>query len=109
MNTFPYRSIGESSSAKRTLHPANEGRQSQEEEVDVEPRRSKRARTSTSFGPDFLTYLVENEPRTYQEAVSCPEGPLWKEAIKSEIDSIMQNHTWELVDLPPGSKPLGYK
>ena len=21
----------------------------------------------------------------------------------------MQNHTWELVDLPPGSKPLGYK
>ena len=21
----------------------------------------------------------------------------------------MQNHTWELVDLPPGTKPLGYK
>ena len=37
------------------------------------------------------------------------EGYLWKEAIKSEIDSILQNHTWELVDLPPGSKPLGYK
>ena len=37
------------------------------------------------------------------------EGSLWKEAIKSEIDSILQNHTWELVDLPPGSKPLGYK
>ncbi|GJV73982.1 pol polyprotein [Tanacetum coccineum] len=32
-----------------------------------------------------------------------------KEAIKSEIDSILQNHTWELVDLPPGCKPLGYK
>ena len=37
------------------------------------------------------------------------EGSLWKEAIKSEIDSILQNHTWELVDLPPSSKPLGYK
>ena len=36
-------------------------------------------------------------------------GPLWKEAIKSEIDSILQNHTWELVDLPLGCKPLGYK
>ena len=37
------------------------------------------------------------------------EGPLWKEVIKSEIDSILQNRTWELVDLPPASKPLGYK
>ena len=28
-------------------------------------------------------------------------------SLRSEIDSIMQNHTWELVDLPPGSKTLG--
>ena len=34
---------------------------------------------------------------------------MWKEAIKSEIDFILQNHTWELVDLPPGCKPLGSK
>ena len=38
-----------------------------------------------------------------------PEAPLWKEAVNNEIESIMQNHPWELVDLPPGSKPLGYK
>ena len=25
------------------------------------------------------------------------------------MDSILQNHTWELVDLPPGSKPLQSK
>ncbi|KAD5508391.1 hypothetical protein E3N88_16094 [Mikania micrantha] len=37
------------------------------------------------------------------------EGPQWKKAIKNEIDSILQNHTWELVDLPPGRKPLGYR
>ena len=41
--------------------------------------------------------------------MSSSEAPLWKEAINSEIDSILQNHTWELVDLPPGCKPLGYK
>nr|GFA44803.1 calcineurin B-like protein 4 [Tanacetum cinerariifolium] len=33
----------------------------------------------------------------------------WNEAIKSEIYSILQNHTWELVDLLSGCKPLGYK
>ncbi|KAK4407562.1 Retrovirus-related Pol polyprotein from transposon TNT 1-94 [Sesamum angolense] len=54
----------------------------------------------------ILTYLLENEPRTINEALSSPEAPFWKEAINSEIESIMQNHTWELVDLPSGSKPL---
>ena len=28
--------------------------------------------------------------------------------MNSEIESILQNHTWELVDLPLGCKPLGY-
>ncbi|KAL6338842.1 hypothetical protein AAG906_023992 [Vitis piasezkii] len=33
----------------------------------------------------------------------------WKEAINDEMDSIMSNQTWELVDLPPCSKPIGCK
>ncbi|KAJ9543763.1 hypothetical protein OSB04_023470 [Centaurea solstitialis] len=78
-------------------------------EDEEQPRRSKRARVEKSFGPDFLTYMVESEPKTYREAVTSSEGPQWKEAIKSEIDSILQNHTWELVDLPPSCKPLGYR
>ena len=41
--------------------------------------------------------------------MSSPEAPYWKEAINDEVESTLQNHTWELVDLPPGSKPLGYK
>ena len=33
----------------------------------------------------------------------------WKEAVQSEINSIMHNDTWELTDLPPGCKALGCK
>ena len=77
--------------------------------MEDEPRRSKRQRTSTSFGPDFLTYLLENEPWTFKEAVTSPEAPFWKEAINSEVESILSNHTWKLVDLPPGNKPLQCK
>uniref|UniRef100_A0A2N9H138 Reverse transcriptase Ty1/copia-type domain-containing protein n=1 Tax=Fagus sylvatica TaxID=28930 RepID=A0A2N9H138_FAGSY len=33
----------------------------------------------------------------------------WKEAINDEMDSILSNNTWILVDLPPGSKPIGCK
>uniref|UniRef100_A0A2N9F5X3 Integrase catalytic domain-containing protein n=1 Tax=Fagus sylvatica TaxID=28930 RepID=A0A2N9F5X3_FAGSY len=80
-----------------------------EERNEVEPRRSKRTKTSKTFGPDFLTFMLEDEPQSFKEAMSMPEAPLWKEAVNSEIESILQNHTWELVDLPPGCKPLGYK
>ena len=72
-------------------------------------RRSKSVRTSKSYGLYFLTYLLENEPQSFNEAMSTPEAPMWKEAVNSEIKSIMQNHTWELVDLPLRSKPLGCK
>ena len=49
------------------------------------------------------------EPQTYKEAMSTPEAPYWQEAVNDEINSIMQNHTWELVNLPPGNKPIGCK
>ncbi|GJX73513.1 retrovirus-related pol polyprotein from transposon TNT 1-94 [Tanacetum coccineum] len=87
---------------QRDDNDLHDERQDQLEEEEVEPRRSKRARTEKSFGPDFVSFMVENEPTSYREAVTSSEGHQWKEAIKSEIDSILQNHTWELVDLSPG-------
>ena len=37
------------------------------------------------------------------------DSTFWKEAANSEIESILSNHSWELVDLPPGNKLLGSK
>ena len=41
--------------------------------------------------------------------MATPEMPYWQEAVISELESIVQNHTWELVNLLPGSKPIGCK
>ena len=110
--TFPCNPVIERPTTSKRTHEnenENENEESEDENVGV-VRRSKRQRTEKSFGSDFMTYLLEQgDPQTYKEAVTSPDGPMWKEAIKSEIDSILQNHTWELVDLPPGSKPLGCK
>ncbi|TQE08632.1 hypothetical protein C1H46_005724 [Malus baccata] len=76
---------------------------------DLEPQKSKRAKIARDFGPDFLTFVTEEEPRTYKAALESSEAPYWKKAIQSEIESIMQNNTWELVNLPPGNKPIGHK
>ena len=35
--------------------------------------------------------------------------PKCSKRAKIEIDYILQNNTWELVDLPPGCKPLSSK
>jgi hypothetical protein len=45
------------------------------------------------FGLDFLTCLLENEPQTYSEEMSCLKAFYWKEAINSKIKSLMNNHT----------------
>ena len=59
-------------------------------------------------------YFVEtsNEPCTYQEAISSPEAPHWREAIKKELDSIDRNGTWEIIprnELPKGRQPIDSK
>ena len=57
-NVFPYKSTQESNSSERTHDTAISSSQSQQD--DDEPRHSKRTRTSKSFGPYFLTYLLED-------------------------------------------------
>nr|GEV07276.1 zinc finger, CCHC-type [Tanacetum cinerariifolium] len=90
-----------------------------------ELRKSKRHRTPKDFRPEFQLYLiegtrdevsnhnfycfnVEDDPKTFDEAMKSRDVAFWKEAINDEIDSIMGNNTWLLTDLPPGCKPLSF-
>ncbi|GJT77561.1 zinc finger, CCHC-type containing protein [Tanacetum coccineum] len=91
-----------------------------------EPRKGKRVRKAKSYCSNFQLYLVEGsrdqvgsqysycysieeDPRTYNEAMQSRDFAYWKEAIDDEFGSIMENNTWVLSDLPPGCKPLGCK
>ena len=118
-----------SDSASKTLNlPAS----SSNVRVTVtEPRRSKRRRIKTNFERDFVTallvktlhnldvdvitdefvsnFLIEEDLKTYQEAVRSIDVIFWKEAIKSEIDSLKSNKIWELTDLPKGCRPITSK
>ncbi|RVW54011.1 Copia protein [Vitis vinifera] len=98
-------------------------------EQPIVPRKSQRARKEKVLGSDEIDsqrisfYLVEGnrediirkipivlqieeDPKTYKEAMASRDVAFWKEAINDEMDSIMSNQTWKLVDLPPGSKPI---
>ncbi|GJY00152.1 zinc finger, CCHC-type containing protein [Tanacetum coccineum] len=54
-------------------------------------------------------YSIEEDPKTFDEAMKSQDIAFWKEAVDDEIGSIMENNTWVLSDLPPGCKPLGCK
>ncbi|KAK8686089.1 hypothetical protein V6N13_125116 [Hibiscus sabdariffa] len=51
----------------------------------------------------------QDEPKTYQEAVSSPNSEKWLEAMRSKMDSMSNNQVWTLVEPPEGIKPIGCK
>jgi hypothetical protein len=52
---------------------------------------------------------MDDTPMTIAETFASPDAYDWKEAVRSEMDSILSNETWELVDRPYGCKPVGCK
>ena len=96
-----------------------------------EQRRSQRVRKEKDFGYDFISYQVnvylvegnrekvlnkfpfvgniEEDLNIYNEAMASRNVAFWREAVNDEMDSILSNNTWVLVDLPPGSNTIGCK
>ncbi|CAI7809115.1 unnamed protein product [Closterium sp. NIES-53] len=52
---------------------------------------------------------MPGEPATLKEALESSDAEEWKKAIKSELKSIEENGTWELVELPEGRKAITSK
>ncbi|KAK8704498.1 hypothetical protein V6N13_048120 [Hibiscus sabdariffa] len=55
------------------------------------------------------TFLLDVDPKTYEEAIRSIDSSFWKSAINDELESIKSNHTWELVDLPRGFRTISNK
>ena len=56
-----------------------------EQGVQTEPRRSKRTKAEKSFGPEFIIYLLKNEPQTYEEAVTLQRDLCGKKQLKVKL------------------------
>jgi len=96
-----------------------------------EPRRSQRVRKEKQIDTNFIstdliiflvegdrntilkkTFMIlniEDDPKIFGQAMSSRDVAFWKETVNDEMDSILSNNTWILVDLPLGSKPIECK
>ena len=86
-----------------------------------EPRRSERQRRPPDrygFSEYADTAVVDHlaynacqimEPKTIEEALASEHSKGWKAAADSEYKSLMENETWELVELPKDRETIGCK
>lgn len=74
------------------------------ERVDYRPGRIHQACEKVGI-------LIEREkdPTTYKQAINSKHADKWQEAMDSEIQSLEDNKTWKLVELPVGEKAIGSK
>lgn len=60
------------------------------------------------LSPTFRAYSMAlsdtSVPRSVSEAMREPQ---WVLAMQTEMDALQRNHTWDLVPLPSGVKPVG--
>ena len=57
----------------------------------------------------LIATLDSNEPTDIKEALNGTNALRWKEAIENEYDSLIQNKTWDLVDVPADKNIIGCK
>ncbi|CAI7798430.1 unnamed protein product [Closterium sp. NIES-54] len=57
----------------------------------------------------FSPVEMPGEPATLKEALESSDAEEWKKAMESELKSIEENDTWELVELPEGRKAITSK
>ena len=58
---------------------------------------------------NYILLTDEGEPHCFQEACDDEHRKDWKKSMLEEIDSLLENKTWELVKLPKGRKTLQNK
>jgi len=59
---------------------------------------------------DFVMIMTaEESPETYEAALKSVNSAAWKGAMDSEMESLKENSTWKLVELPTDAKAIPCK
>jgi Reverse transcriptase (RNA-dependent DNA polymerase)/gag-polypeptide of LTR copia-type/Integrase core domain len=87
---------------RNQLSSCEESQENSSDNESSELRRSERIKQKQAHSIDELY-----EPKTYNQAMKCPDKINWILAMEEELRSIEDNKTWSLVDLPKGREAIG--
>ena len=91
-NKFPFK-LRDSGGTSSSYLPAISSENLAQPELDIEPRRGKRARIAKDYGPNYMAYTLEEDPSNLQAALFSLDADLRQEAINDEMDSLEPNNT----------------
>jgi hypothetical protein len=97
-----------STSEQPSVSPSCTERVAAEEQEHQSRRYPRRTRQPSSRLKDHWTFVSENieEPTNYGEAIKTED---WRDAIKREVDSVITNNTWDIIDRPHDKKAITAK
>ena len=80
-------------------------------DLHLSTRSTRVHRAPERYAPslDYVMLIDCEEPSCYEEAMLKDDKRMWERAMKSEMDSLHKNYTWELVLLPNGKRDLACK
>nr|GEV41022.1 zinc knuckle CX2CX4HX4C [Tanacetum cinerariifolium] len=93
-NTFSYKDKDKQISNPRKRVLDNELSQDQRDNTsevlqeNAKPRRSRHAKVNKNFGPDYMMYIVNEEPQIYKAVIESSKAPYWKEMNKSICNNL---------------------
>ena len=66
-------------------------------------------RASTTYTSQYILLTDEDEPECYDEAIADEHKEKWLSAMQDEMESLHENYTYDLVELPKGKRALRNK
>jgi hypothetical protein len=96
--------------------PENQNVEQKEQEVPQTPASVVRKYTRLSiplerYSPSLYYSLLTDsgELECYEEAMQVDTKRKWEQGMKEEMDSLVNNHTWDLVQFPTRKRALQIK
>jgi hypothetical protein len=94
----------------------NQNEKQQEHQILETPTHVVRRSTRSSRPPEryspslyYLLLIDSGELESYEEATQVDTKKKWEQGMKEEMDSLVNNHTWDLVQLPTRKRALWNK
>ena len=69
----------------------------------------KQRRAPSRYASQYVLLTNEDEPECYEEAMEDEQKEKWQNAMQDEIDSLHENYSYDLVELPKGKRALRNK
>ena len=64
-NIFPFKEERHNDGGSKRKYEVSSSKGQVGQKTEIEPRKSKRVKKATSFGLDFITYMIEDESQNF--------------------------------------------